>query len=102
MKTARTVIGIFCLSLFSCINQPPGKYPADPGRAGPEAAAIRLPPEVMPVIGCWFWIDRVPEPSDYEPYLDKISRHAPYNLLTTSFRIPEREIRKMNPTNMVR
>ena len=83
---------ISCLWYCSCTNQPAYLYPAAPDMADPASAALRLPPDVMPVIGCWFWIDKVLEPEDFEPYLDKLAIHSPYNLLTTSFRIPEREI----------
>jgi hypothetical protein len=92
MRTTFPAMAVFCLILICCTHQPEEKYPAAPQLADPDAAAVRLPPQVMPVIGCWFWIDKVFQPSDYEPYLDKLSLHAPYNLLTTSFRIPEREI----------
>ena len=68
------------------------RYPAAPVKTNPDVAALRLPPDVMPVIGCWFWINKVLQPEDFEPYLDKLELHSPYNLLTTSFRIPEREI----------
>ena len=81
-----------CLLLVSCINKPADQYPAAPEKAESDAAAVRLPSNIMPVMGCWFWINKVLQPSDFEPYLDRISKHAPYNLLTTSFRIPEREI----------
>jgi hypothetical protein len=92
MRTTGFILIAGCLWLSSCISQPPDLYPAWPARADPAAAAVRLPAHVMPEMGCWFWIDRILRPEDFEPYLDKLGRHAPYNLLTTSFRIPEREI----------
>jgi hypothetical protein len=92
MKTVPFLLIPFCLCLASCKHRPADLYPASPAKADPDAAAVRLPPHVMPVIGCWFWVDRVLQPADFEPYLDKLGRHAHYNLLTTSFRIPEREI----------
>ena len=92
MKITGMTLSAACLWLGSCTSQAPDLYPAWPAQADSAAAAVRLPPHVMPVLGCWFWIDKVLRPADFEPYLDKLGRHAPYNLLTTSFRIPEREI----------
>lgn len=82
----------FILLLYACQQAPPKKYPGSSGSLDQVAAGIRLPDHVMPVIGCWFWIDKVLQPADYEKHLDMLARHSPYNLLTTSFRIPEREI----------
>ena len=69
-----------CLALF-----------AGPAQAG-EAAATRLPDGVPPVIGCWFWSEPTFAPDGYRPFLDMVSRHATYNLLTTSLRVPKREL----------
>lgn len=52
----------------------------------------RLPEGMLPVIGCWFWHEGEMEPLGYRPFLDTVNRHAPYNLLTTSLRLPRREI----------
>ncbi len=56
-----------------------------------ESKSVRMPDYVMPSMGSWFWT-KVLQPSDYEKFIDTLSLHAPYNLLTTSFRIPGKEI----------
>ncbi len=55
-------------------------------------ASHRLPSDVMPVLGCWFWQEREFEPEGYRHFIDLISEHAPYNLLTTSLRVPLKEV----------
>ncbi len=47
---------------------------------------------VMPTLGCWFWSSAVFEPEGYKLFLDQVSKHSPYNLLTTSIRAPEKEV----------
>ncbi|HQO33099.1 MAG TPA: hypothetical protein PLG59_00445 [bacterium] len=61
---------------------------------GEEAASVspRLPEGVPPVLGCWFWHGAEFEPDGYKVYVDLVSRHAPYNRLTTSLRIPLKEV----------
>ena len=55
-------------------------------------SALRLPDGVMPTLGCWFW--QVPEfqPGGYKAFIDLVQRHSPYNFLTASLRIPEKEL----------
>ena len=57
-----------------------------------DPAAIRLPDDVPPVIGAWFWYEDAFEPEGYRGCVDLFAQHAPYDLLTTSFRVPEREV----------
>ena len=52
----------------------------------------RPPENVMPVLGCWFWNDAVFQPEGYKPFIDVVSKHSPYNLLTTSIRAPGVEV----------
>lgn len=59
---------------------------------GEPAVPHRLPEGVLPEIGCWFWRDTDYEPLGYRRFVDTVSRHAPYNLLTTSLRVRKREI----------
>jgi len=61
---------------------------------GEEAvsASLRLPDGVPPVLGCWFWHDAEFESDGYKAFVDIISRHSPYDLLTTSLRIPLKEV----------
>lgn len=64
--------------------------------AAPAGAAdgltTRLPDQVPPVIGCWFWRESEFAPDGYRPYLDLVAKHATYNLLTTSLRVAKREL----------
>jgi hypothetical protein len=58
-----------------------------------EATAThRLPGNVPPVLGCWFWQAEEFEPDGYRAAIDLFSEHSPYNLLTTSIRAPEVEV----------
>jgi hypothetical protein len=65
--------------------------PAAPALAD-EAASTRLPGGVLPVLGCWFWHEPDFAPEGYRPFLDMTARHATFNLLTTSLRVPQREL----------
>lgn len=58
----------------------------------PDVVSHRLPPEVLPVLGCWFWQEPEFEPEGYRDFIDLVAEHAPYNLLTTSLRIQEKEL----------
>lgn len=52
----------------------------------------RLPEGVLPAMGCWFWTGAEFKPEGYRPFLDLVGRHADFNLLTTSLRVPQREL----------
>jgi len=54
--------------------------------------AYRLPEGVQPTIGAWFCGDDFLEPGGYEPYVDLFAGHSCYDLLTTSFRLNQREV----------
>lgn len=51
-----------------------------------------LPPNIPPVLGCWFWKEAEFEQQGYKPFLDEVSRYSDYDLLTTSLRAPNREL----------
>ena len=57
-----------------------------------DAISMRLPDGVPPVIGCWFWTEQEFEPKGYEKFIDMVSKHTAYNLLTTTMRVPNRQI----------
>ncbi len=67
-----------------------------------KEVSIRLPDSVMPVLGCWFWHTEQLEPLGYQKFLDRASIHSPYNLLTTTFRIPEKEITDADFQNQIK
>ena len=62
--------------------------------AGAEGESIptRLPPEVLPVLASWFWTEPEFTPQGYRAFIDQAAEHAAYNLLTTSLRIPKKEL----------
>ena len=47
---------------------------------------------VPPALGCWFWSLEEFEPRGYEAFLDMVSRHARFDILTTSLRVPGHEM----------
>ena len=51
-----------------------------------------LPESVPPVLGCWFWALEEFEPRGYEAFLDMVSRHARFDILTASLRVPGHEM----------
>ena len=102
MKLTLILTTICIILLIPDISQAQQKYPGASTLANPGEVSIRLPDHVMPVMGCWFWREKQLEPSGYQKYLDRVSKHSPYNLLTTSFRIPEKEITESNFHNQIK
>jgi len=76
---------IACLAAFSCTC-------ALAGTASAEGYSIRLPKEVSPVIGSWFWREDAFAPAGYRPYIDLFRDHSAYDLLTCSCRVGGREV----------
>lgn len=62
----------------------------------PPAISHRLPADVLPALGCWFWHDREFEPEGYREFVDAIDSHSSYNLLTASLRVPLMELTDEN------
>lgn len=52
----------------------------------------RLPAGVLPELGCWFWHDEEFEPEGYKEFVDAVSEHSSYTYLTTSLRVPLKEV----------
>ena len=50
-----------------------------------------LPDGILPVQACWFWGFEEFKPEGYKHYLDQVSSHSPYTLLSTIIRRPDRE-----------
>ena len=61
-------------------------------RANDDTIGHQLHDNIMPVLGCWFWSEVEFESEGYKPFIDQVSLHSPYNLLTTSLRVPEKEV----------
>lgn len=62
------------------------------GLASEGEVSTRLPNDVMPVIGAWFWGEDEFNPDGYKSFIDDAKTHSPYNLLTTSLRVADKEI----------
>jgi hypothetical protein len=60
--------------------------------AGEGVVPTRLPQNVLPVLGCWFWTEQEFQPGGYREFLDTVARHSAYNVLTTSVRVPLKEV----------
>jgi hypothetical protein len=57
-----------------------------------EENPVRLPEDVLPVIGSWFWHEDTFAPDGYRKHIDLFRDHSAYDLLTTSLRVPKREV----------
>jgi len=57
-----------------------------------ENTSLHLPVGVYPVLGCWFWTEEEIKSEGYRTYIDLAGKHAAFNCLTTSLRIPNWEI----------
>ena len=60
--------------------------------AGETRISHRLPENVLPCLGCWFWHEHDFEEEGYKDFVDLVSQHSPYNFLTASLRVPLREL----------
>jgi hypothetical protein len=57
-----------------------------------EPISTRLPDWVLPVLATWGWSEPEFKPRGYQPFIDQAAKHAAYNLLTTTLRIPKKEL----------
>jgi hypothetical protein len=57
------------------------------------AASNRLPSHLPPEIFAWFWLEPEFAPDGYRAYVDLVADHSNFGLLTTSLRVPSREIK---------
>ena len=79
---------LFLPSLISAQEtNPVNQIPPDP-----DAISIRLPDNIMPVLGCWFWRDEVFADGAYKEFIDQTVVHSPYDVLVQSTRAFEREV----------
>ncbi len=94
-KEIRIIIilaAVSTLILLSANIQAQKKYPGISGLAAKAEVSTRLPNDVMPVIGAWFWGEDEFKPDGYKSFIDHAKTHSPYNLLTTSLRVAGKEI----------
>ncbi len=50
------------------------------------------PNNIMPTLGCWFWGNLEFETDGYKQFIELVSRHSSYDLLTTSIRTLKKEV----------
>ncbi len=81
MKTI--TIGLILLITFSC---------SVTVRENCDKTGHRLPANVMPTLGCWFWTEAEFEPKGYQSFINQVSLHSSYNYLTTSIRASKIEV----------
>lgn len=67
----------------------------------PDHISNRFPNCVLPVIGAWFWGEEEMEPDGFKYFIDQVSTHSPYNLLTTSIRMEGQEVTNNHVHNQV-
>ena len=58
----------------------------------PDQQSYRLPNTVMPELANWFWFDKEFLPEGYKEYLDKVSSHSTFGLISASIRMHKREL----------
>ena len=102
MRSILFFITIWLLPFIPVISQAQQKYPGVSKLNSPGEVSIRLPDDVMPVLGCWFWTEEEFEPFGYQKWPDLVSKYSPYNLLTTSFRIHGKELTDPDFHNQVK
>lgn len=61
-----------------------------------------IPYRTPPVIAAWFWGEEQLEPDGYKYFIDQVSRHSCYNLLSTAIRLPGRDITDIDVHNQVK
>ena len=85
MKYQKISILVFCLLAISGITLSQNNYSRIPEM---DTQGINsLPDNVLPVQACWFWRESVFAPEGYKAFLDSISLHSPYNLISASVRL---------------
>ncbi len=92
MRSTLFLITIWCLPFIPVISQAQQKYPVASTLTDSGDVSIRLPDDVMPVLGCWFWRGDEFNPQGYINFIDKANIHSPYNILVQSTRAFEKEV----------
>lgn len=67
------------------------KYTYYSKKAEDNSVLSRLPNDVMPVQACWFWTEDEFKPDGFKVFIDSISIHSPYNMVSASVRLFGRE-----------
>jgi len=89
---ARILYILFTILFFIPLTlQGQKKYPGFSGLNTATGRYERLPDNIMPVLGSWFWGEDEFMPEGYKIFIDHVKTHAPYNILTTSVRVHAKE-----------
>ncbi|MEZ5103361.1 MAG: hypothetical protein R2757_02605 [Draconibacterium sp.] len=56
----------------------------------------------QPVIGAWFWDEEEFKPEGYKQFIDDVSIHSCFDLLSTAIRVPGRDITDIDVHNQVK
>jgi hypothetical protein len=88
MNDRRNSISVYILLLFFLI---PGvslaqKKPLNLHEKKATKVSACLPDHVLPVQACWFWSEDEFAADGYKTYIDSISLHSPFNLISASVR----------------
>ena len=57
-----------------------------------DPSNFRLPNTVMPELANWFWFEKEFMTEGYKEYLDKVSKHSTFGLVSVSIRMHRREL----------
>ena len=78
------ILNILFLILFSC-----SLFAQQSSEA---TSSLLLPDHVMPQLGSWFWRSDELGEEGYKKYIDRVSEHTAFKILTTTFRFPDIEL----------
>jgi len=65
-------------------------------------ASNRLPPNLPPEIYAWFWLGPEFQGEGYRAFVDMVAEHSNFGLLTTSLRVPSREVAEPNTHDQIK
>lgn len=85
MKSLLTVYTLLLFFLFPGITIAQEKPFKLQGKSTTKFSAC-LPDNVLPVQACWFWSEDEFFPDGYKSFIDTISLHSPFNLISASVR----------------
>jgi len=101
MKYILLLLVTHCLTAVVIGNQAPPEKPYFESLSQTEKSGY-IPYRVPPVIGAWFWGEEQFKPDGYKRFIDHVSRHSSYNLLTTAIRVAGRDITDIDVHNQVK
>ncbi|HBL74764.1 MAG: hypothetical protein A2W90_15110 [Bacteroidetes bacterium GWF2_42_66] len=91
MKNSIKVYALLIFFLLPGVSMAQKKSLSLPENKAAKFSAC-LPDNILPVQACWFWSEEEFFPDGYKSFIDTISLHSPFNLISTSVRLWGREI----------